>query len=454
MALRRIPGTDREYHLIAYDRRGDELPDADGAAASDAAIAALTDPSAAITDVFILCHGWQGDYQDAISQYDAWLGALDPDREGDGIRPFAIGLHWPSKAWSDRALRGEPDGLLGADDAEGAQDALTADEAVEYYAAVLDAGPELHEALRTVLAAAADADPAAQTRPGERLPPDVADAYRQIAAAVDTDAEDPLLGDTWDPEVAFEDTVSAAPPEDEGLLGIGDWLRSLREAILTPLRQLTFWHSKNHAREFGEGAAAALLRRIMDVSAARVHLAGHSFGTIVLSSAVRGAGDHPVPPPRPVDSLLLVQGALSLWAFAERAPEEFGGGRGRLTEVTGAEFTAGPIVATRSKWDYAVGRFYPLAVGLAGEYLLGDDLPKFGGIGTWGIQGVSGAVELPPLEHGHRSWPELADGRVHNIDASAVIARLSGAAGAHSDIAHPELVWLAWRAAQAGPPTS
>jgi hypothetical protein len=40
-------------------------------------------------------------------------------------------------------------------------------------------------------------------------------------------------------------------------------------------------------------------------------------------------------------------------------------------------------------------------------------------------------------------------GTVYNIDASAVIATLSGAAGAHNDLAHPELSWLAWSAATA-----
>jgi len=38
---------------------------------------------------------------------------------------------------------------------------------------------------------------------------------------------------------------------------------------------------------------------------------------------------------------------------------------------------------------------------------------------------------------------------IYNVDASDVIARLDGAAGAHSDLAHPELAWLAWDAALA-----
>ncbi len=107
---------------------------------------------------------------------------------------------------------------------------------------------------------------------------------------------------------------------------------------------------------------------------------------------------------------------------------------------------SGPIVATRSKWDYAVGKFYPLAVKVAGQYLLGD-LPKFGGIGTFGIQGVPGLVELPPLKSGTRARIDFEPHTVYNIDASAVIDDVQGPAGAHNDLAHPELSWLGWRSA-------
>jgi hypothetical protein len=178
-----------------------------------------------------------------------------------------------------------------------------------------------------------------------------------------------------------------------------------------------------------------------------VHLMGHSFGTIVVSGAVRGPGKNPSPPPRPVSSLFLVQGAVSLWAFADEVPDSIGGGRGYLADVVTPEFVSGPIVVTRSKWDYAVGKFYPLAVRMAGEFLLGDDLPKYGGIGTFGIQGVKGAVELPPLALGTKPPGQFRRSTVYNIDASAVISKLDGASGAHADLGHSELVWLGWHAA-------
>ena len=447
MSLRRIPGKSQQYFLITYDKRGEEVPDADGASASKEAIAALRDPAAGVTDVFILSHGWQGDYDDAIRQYDRWIGAADPDSAGDSIRPFIIGVHWPSKAWSDRELKSAPSGLLGDEPADN-PDAVTVEAAVAEYAAELGDSPEMRAALKTVLDYAAELDPDQDATGDDELPTDVADAYRVLAGATGAnEGDDSLLGGGWDPDDVFVE--AAREQADDGLLGDG-WFQKLREAVLTPLRQLTFWHGKNQAREFGERGAAKLVRAVMAASPARVHLMGHSFGTIVVSSAVRGPGKNPVAPPRPVDSLYLVQGAVSLWAFAEEVPDSIGRGRGYLADVVTPAFVSGPIVATRSKWDYAVGKFYPLAVGLAGEFLLGDDLPKYGGIGTFGIQGVKGAVELPALTSGSRSDEHFAPATVYNIDASAVIAKLEGASGAHNDLAHSELSWLGWNAALSG----
>lgn len=439
MALRRIPGSDQQYYLIAYDTHGDELADPDGSSASAAAIAALTASGTDITDVFVISHGWQGDYQDAISQYDRWVGADDPDRPDDGIRPFVIGLHWPSKAWSDRDLKSSSSGLLGGDDDP---DALTVDEAIDEYAGLLADSPEVRDALRTILQHAAEIDPEQDADKRDELPDEVSEAYRVIAEGIGADGDDPLLGGGWDPDEVFVEGAKDSAGSD-GLLGDG-FFRKLRDAVLTPLRQLTFWHAKNQAREFGEGGAARLVQDIMTASRARVHVIGHSFGTIVVAGAVRGAGDQPTPPLRPVDSMFLVQGAVSLWAFAETVPVGTGG-RGYFADVVRDDFVAGPTVVTRSKWDYAVGRFYPLAVGLVGQYLLGDDLPTYGGIGAWGARGVDGAIELPALAVGADFADTTFDaGTVYNIDAQQVIAKLEGASGAHNDLAHPELVRLAW----------
>lgn len=446
MSLRTVPGTGQQYHLICFDKHGVEVPDADGTSASTLALDALTAPAAAVTDIFVISHGWQGDLDDAIWQYDSWIGAANPDTAGDGITPFLIGLHWPSKAWSDRELSSGPSGLLGDEPAPGTT--ITVGEAVDEFAGELGDTDDVRTALQQVLSFVATVDRDRDVSAADSMPPAVAEAYRRLAAAAGAaGGDEPLLGASWDPDLVFAEAATPGAGDD-GLLG-GGFFGKLREALLTPLRQLTFWHSKNQAREFGEGGAAGLLREIMGRSQARIHLIGHSFGTIVLAGAVRGPGDQPVPPPRPVDSLVLVQGAVSLWAFAPQVPAGIGSGRGYFADVVTPPFVRGVVLATRTRWDYAVGRFYPLAVGLVNQFLLGDELPKFGGIGAFGIQGVAGSVELPPLVPGATVQAGLEPGTVYNVDASAVIATLSGVAGAHNDLAHSELGWLAWSAAKA-----
>lgn len=190
----------------------------------------------------------------------------------------------------------------------------------------------------------------------------------------------------FDPEAIVEDASrdrAPAPSADApGLLGFGDGLKDL---VLTPLRQLSFWKMKDRARQIGENAAHALLGRMLSAApGARVHLMGHSFGCIVVSAAVAGPlnGQRLA---RPVDTLFLVQGALSLWAFTGNIPY-VPDTSGYFGHIVADGLVSGPIVTTRSKYDRAVGFFYPLGAGSAGQIVLdAEDYPPYGGLGAFGI---------------------------------------------------------------------
>ena len=81
----------------------------------------------------------------------------------------------------------------------------------------------------------------------------------------------------------------------------------------------------------------------------RFHLMGHSFGCIVVSATVAGAprGEKL---PRPVDSLFLVQGALSLWSYCPDIPMARGTA-GYFNRILEEGLVRGPIVTTRSRFD-------------------------------------------------------------------------------------------------------
>jgi hypothetical protein len=189
-----------------------------------------------------------------------------------------------------------------------------------------------------------------------------------------------------------------------------------------------------------------VLKRLQTaVPSARVHLMGHSFGCIVMSS-VLGGPDCAALLVRPVDSCVLVQGAMSLWSFASNIPLA-PGTAGYFRRVLADGKVRGPMVATISKFDTAVGRLYPAAAGLAGQVAFAG-LPKYGAIGAFGIRGVDGASTGKMLRADQDYGFEA--GRVYNIESSEFIRKGRGLSGAHSDIDGPEVAHAIWQAAFGG----
>ncbi len=311
--------------------------------ASRTAIERMADTKNAVTDVFLIVHGWQGDVNAAIEQYDRWVRAMvamaiDRERAENrrpGFSPLIVGLHWPSLPWGD-----------------------------------------------------------------EEIP--------------------------------------------------GDIGRTISDVLLAPLRQLSFWKMKDRARRFGETGARRLLADLQSATqvVTRFHLMGHSFGCIVACGAVTGVNGITATDAlaRPVDSLFLVQGALSLWAFAADIPYE-PGAAGYFHGIIRDHRVSGPIVTTRSSHDRAIGVFYPGAAAIKQQVELRQTrLPKYGGAGSFGLQGLPEMTEDLSVRPATASYA-FEPGRIYNIDASEIIRAGGGAAGAHTDIAHPEIAHIFWEAA-------
>jgi hypothetical protein len=223
----------------------------------------------------------------------------------------------------------------------------------------------------------------------------------------------------------------------------------LKGWVTAPLKQLSFWKMKDRARRIGESGGHELLRSLQREArpGTRFHLMGHSFGCIVVSATVAGPPGGRGPE-RPVDSLFLVQGALSLWSFCPDIPYA-AGKPGYFNRILKQSLVRGPIVTTRSEHDRAVGNLYPHAADAADQLVLGDEFPKYGGVGTFGAQGLGGAeedLELLPATGAYG----FAPGRVYNLEASGTIKNGGGFSGAHSDIAHPEVAHAMWAAVLAG----
>jgi hypothetical protein len=468
MPLRHIDEANLDYYLVLFDSDGNERPEQDGSLLSKKLAQVVQD---GITDVFFSSHGWKGDIPAAISQYNDWIGAmaalvrdrdraraLDPD-----FNAVIVGVHWPSLPWGNEDAGAA---LLGDDETDefAVEQQMDSSELVQRYAERIANTDTAKTALTTILAAADDDEVKAQLAEG-KLPPYLERAYQTLfdqaglglggaAAAPGSDQQ------TFTPTLTLSQWMSATPAQAQpgpggqpGLLG-GGFAHNVKDALLMPVRQVSFWAMKHRARHVGETGVHSLLIELQESAPdARFHLMGHSFGCIVVSAAVSGPLDHGTVVsrlPGPVHSLFLVQGALSLWSFAESIPFPPNvPGYFHPIDLSPA-LVSGPIVATRSKYDQAVGTFFPLSAKLGNELLLGEELPEFGGVGAYGIQGTAADTthDMPVLnadaEYGFDA------GHIYNIDASTVICHGGWPSGAHSDIAHPQIAHLFWQAVLSG----
>lgn len=471
MPIRRVPGTEVDYHLVLFDEDGQERAEDGDEVASKALLEQAGD---GVTDIFLTSHGWQGDIPAAIRQYDKWIGAVarqqrDRDRIREVVPDFKallVGVHWPSLPWgveeTGAALLGGEDtggGTIVDVDEFAVEAALDPAQLVSLYAPRIGDTPETRMALTTIVTAGADPQVGALVRSGE-LPPALRTAYRMLfeQAGLGSDGAVAAPGADqpgFDPAASIQEwTGAGAAPGEGALLGwfddAIDEVKQIKDTLLIPVRQVSFWRMKRRARTVGETGVHDLVADLMAAApGARVHIMGHSFGCIVVSAAIAGpkSGDSfGSPLPRPVDAVFLVQGAMSLWSYADQVPFESGqpGYFRRLLEDPAA--IRGPLVTTRSSFDTAVGKFYPLGARVSGDVLLGDESPKYGGIGTFGIMGTADGeaddvdVQAETAEYGFRPGP------VYNVDASRVIRNGGGPVGAHNDISHDEIAHLLWQA--------
>src|SRR4051794_4729146 len=374
-----------------------------------------------------------------------------------------VGIHWPAVWWPDGPAVGPTGPRVG--------DVLTVPTAsgTAASAAPRPTGAELASALREGfvdpnrraavtrlgeladegLAAVAAAEPDAAQR--ERL----AEFNRLLATmrpdgplAVEDAGEGAFL-DEDDPDTYIALARSFGGVAGGGdAQGIGDRFRAVWEGAKDGLRVLSYYTMKSRAGDVGSKGLSPFLIQLHErpgTSGVRVHLVGHSFGGRLVSFALAGI---PSASASPVSSLVLLQAAFSHFAFSTAKDNPFGA-EGALR--TFADRVRGPLVATWSEHDWAVGRWYPKASALARQD--NQDNPtvsRWGSLGADGFQAVESMNPLDLLPAGEAY--DLQPGGFYSVDGSAVIAdeHLSTFSGAHSDLRHPEVAWLIAAAAGAG----
>ena len=436
MPIETIPGTNIRYFLVVLDEKGNERADDPGGAMRERIARAIENGQP--TDVFTFIHGWKGDLPAARMQYASWMSTLMA-QSGDierarasrpGFVPLLVGLHWPSLPFGAESFSESAQPFsLDADDGVGID--------IDRAASTIADTPIARGALQTIFEAAqAPFAPAS-------LPADVAEAYRLLdhesgLGASGIEGAPGADREPFDPDAAY-----ARALEEPMSFGGG----GVRSALLSPLVQLSFWKMKKRARRIGESGGFSLLSALMEVAGdrdVRFHVMGHSFGCIAASAAVCGPTGARLP--RRVHSLVLVQGALSLWSCCDSlpgAPTK----AGYFRRLAAGDVVAGPVVTTRSEHDMAVGSLYPLAAGVARQVdFAPGSFPKYGGVGTFGLRGSGLDIEDLDAQDANFAY-SFRPGRIYNVDCSRVIREGGPPSGAHSDIARPEVGHLVWAAA-------
>lgn len=437
---------------LVFDAEGD---------VDEATLTELSDGigSEGITDLVLFSHGWNNDEAAAQSLYARWFGLLadqlDPDR-----KVGFVGIRWPSQLWRDEPIPNFDDAP--APVAAGGGAAALAERPVTdagspalepaELADLKDLFPEGSSHLDAI--AALLHQPPTEQRAGELF-----DELRKFNAATKTGFDDGekdkpvqvpgMLDEHRDPVDVF--TTFANRLADAGVqfdaggggeAGLGDLGGKLWHGAKEVLRQLSYWKMKNRAGTVGrKGLGPAIDALVGAHPDLRIHLVGHSFGARLVSFALDGIAERS---PSPVKSVTLLQGAFSRFAFTKGLPFRDGDGAlvGRLARIDG------PMAVCFSSHDRALGTFYPLASLTAGDDAAGLDDP----LARWRAMGALGAFrgETRPLEDEGAQYP-FQPGQILNLNSSEVVIADAGPSGAHSDIFHKELSWVAAVAGKLNP---
>lgn len=435
MPFQNIPESDLSYGLISFDKSGKEREDdPDGPVLSKKLIEKVKEEKP--TDLFLFSHGWKGDVPSAIDQYNRWIGAMgklsaDRAKMGADFQPLFIGLHWPSQPWGDESLAGPASFSSTEIPQEPRDPGVLFAGAVEHFGGT----PEVAGFLRVIF------DQWEENPASIVVPPESLEAYEGLANAIGfsagagPDAAPDEEGEALDPQAAAQANRII---EAGAHFGIGSFLK---KGILGGLRQLSFWTMKKRARSIGEGGMHNFVKTLLAESDAHVHLMGHSFGCVIVSSILGGPNAKGTLP-RKVASTVLVQGAVSLWSWGSKVKNL--NKPGYFHSIIENGWVSGPVVTTRSVNDKAVGLAYPAAVALVGEAAFDpntNDLPLFGGVGAYGLQGAASSESL--LMKAATDSYSFQKGRIYNLECNEFIP-------SHSGIDGPEVAHAIWEAAAVG----
>jgi hypothetical protein len=455
--MRQLPDTGEPVWDLQFDENGQLISPTRDDFLSEVA-------AASITDLFAFSHGWDTSQDSALALYNQMFPMIRNAAHGLaglGTVGFA-GIYWPSlwfpptpatplaSAGSQQADTGATvslsAGTAAVSGAEIAASLLPGFSDPAQQATITQIGTLIDQGLTPEASAEPDAAKQQRVQQISQLiksltPPPPADG------GFFEDSGETALLLTDDPVTDYQATADTfgSSPSAGGPQSIGDWFSKAVNGAKDVLRVFSYTTMKARAGTVGQVGVGPLLAGLHTQSpVVRVHLIGHSFGARLVSFVLAGVG---TPADSPVASLTLLQGAFSHWSFAHAQDNPFGS-PGALNAY--ADRVHGPLVATHTVFDWAVGVWYPKASFLAQQDLSAAVAGRWDGMGSDGFQAVNPAQDVAMPADGGTNYA-FAPGTFYRIDAASVIDNTANEpfSGAHSDIRKVPVAQLAAAAAAA-----
>lgn len=427
--LRLDDGSEFPYYIIPFDKRGV----CDGPQTRQHLIDSVREGS--YSDIFLFSHGWNNDWTVATKRYEDFINGYMAMRRQHHLplpanyRPLLVGIFWPSTALvfgegeqGPQIAAADPavvDARIAEERREIAELAaeLPAEKAGRFYELTQKSALTETEALELAGIAKVfyhDKDEELQLQ-SPITAREIVTLWAAATPETDEDLEDFGLavgGSTGGPQAA----------------GLGDLLKKLDPRNI--VRTLTVYQMKDRAGTVGAQGVGPLLRELLAAGKARLHLIGHSYGgKVVLSATAFGAEL-----PRKVESMLLLQPAVSHLCFADSIPANGlpGGYRPALARVNK------PILTTFSAHDFPLTKTFHLALrreddlGEAKIAAAGDPPSKYAALGGFGPRHAG--EQLLEIQDPGQPYQLGAGGRVLGLRGTRTIK-------GHGDISNPSTWW-------------
>jgi hypothetical protein len=409
---------DVPFYVIEFDKHGK--------CTSPAALEHLLKTSKTKTDIFLFSHGWNNDWIAATNRYDLFINRFTTERQNRwspptrNFAPLLVGVFWPSAALVAPWERAPDIASAGADDPDAA-------------AVIdgLDLDPGETQQLLDIVSEPSDDG---VERLASLLAPKLTGSEDEVGDSGGASTKEDLLA-VW--KAAGQRRPAAPTPRRGAFIPrgtdnngggpeIAGW--NPMEKIRDGLRLTTVLVMKDRAGRVGGRGVAEALHELADASDARISLIGHSYGAkVVLSALTAGSG-----PSREVDSVLLLQPALSCFAFAANIEGAPGGYRPALDRVRL------PIVTTYSGHDEPLTKAFHLAArrksDIGEAVIAGRRQPpsKFAALGGYGPQGLDADWIDMPAEG--VPYPPAGANRIVALDGTPFIS-------SHGAVETPETAW-------------